>query len=62
MQEAFNAMERAPQPVICAVHGACIGGAIDMIAAADVRFASAETLFSIKVRPPARLALAVCGC
>ena len=49
MQEAFNAIERAPQPVICAIHGACIGGAIDMIAAADVRLASAETVFSIKV-------------
>lgn len=49
MQEAFNAIERAPQPVVSAIHGACIGGAIDMVAACDVRLASAETVFSIKV-------------
>ena len=49
MQEAFTAIERAPQPVVSAIHGACIGGAIDMIAACDVRLASAETVFSIKV-------------
>lgn len=48
MQEAFNAIERAPQPVVCAVHGACIGGAVDMIAACDIRLASQETVFSIK--------------
>lgn len=49
MQEAFNAIERAPQPVVSAIHGACIGGGIDMIAACDIRIASAETIFSIKV-------------
>lgn len=54
MQEAFNAMERAPQPVVAAIHGACIGGAIDMVAAADVRLASQETVFSIKVRTDGR--------
>lgn len=48
MQEAFTAIERIPQPVIAAIHGACIGGGIDLIAACDIRYASAETVFSIK--------------
>lgn len=48
MQEAFNAIERIPQPVVAAIHGACIGGGIDLIAACDIRYACAETIFSIK--------------
>lgn len=48
MQDAFNAIEKIPQPVIAAIHGACIGGGIDLIAACDIRLASAETVFSIK--------------
>lgn len=48
MQDAFNAIEKIPQPVIAAIHGACIGGGIDLIAACDIRLASVETVFSIK--------------
>ena len=48
MQDAFNAIEKIPQPVIAAIHGACIGGGIDLIAACDIRLASTETVFSIK--------------
>lgn len=48
MQEAFNAIERVPQPVIAAVHGACIGAGVDLISACDIRLASAEAVFSIK--------------
>lgn len=48
LQDAFSALERAPFPVIAAVHGACIGGAIDMITACDLRIASADAFFSIE--------------
>ena len=34
-------------PVVAAVHGACVGGAIDLITAADVRFASADAVFRV---------------
>lgn len=47
-QEAFNAVERCRLPVVAAVQGACIGGAVDLICAADVRFASADAFLSIK--------------
>lgn len=47
MQEAFNAIERAPFPVIAAVHGVCMGAGLDLIAACDFRYASALATFSI---------------
>jgi len=48
MQESFNAIEKCPQPVIAAIHGACIGGGIDMITACDIRMCSADAWYSIK--------------
>eukprot|EP00475_Leptophrys_vorax_P006551 TRINITY_DN14065_c0_g1_i1.p1 TRINITY_DN14065_c0_g1~~TRINITY_DN14065_c0_g1_i1.p1 ORF type:complete len:301 (+),score=89.36 TRINITY_DN14065_c0_g1_i1:71-904(+) len=48
MQDAFNAIEACRKPVIAAVHGACIGGGVDMIAACDVRLASKTAFISIK--------------
>ncbi len=47
-QEGFTAIERCPKPVIAAVHGACIGGGVDMICAADVRLASSDAYFCVK--------------
>merc|ERR1711937_593539 len=37
-QDAFTAIEKCGKPVIACVHNACIGGGIEMISAADVRF------------------------
>lgn len=48
LQDTFNAIERARFPVIAAIHGACIGGAIDLITACDLRIASAEAFFAIE--------------
>lgn len=48
LQGAFNAMERVRFPVIAAIHGACIGGGIDMITACDIRLASKDAFFSIE--------------
>lgn len=47
-QAAFNAIEACRVPVIAAIHGACVGGAVDMIAACDVRLCSADASFCIK--------------
>jgi enoyl-CoA hydratase/carnithine racemase len=38
MQDAFNVFEECRKPVIAAIHGACIGGAIDMVTACDLRY------------------------
>jgi len=40
---------QCPKPVIAVVHGACIGGGIDMITATDIRIASKDAYFQIKV-------------
>ena len=48
LQEAFSAIERTRFPVIAAIHGACIGGGIDMISACDMRIATTDATFSIE--------------
>ena len=48
LQGAFDAIEALPVPVVAVVHGACFGGAIDLITACDVRWAAAGSRFSVK--------------
>lgn len=48
LQDTFTALEKARFPVIAAVHGACIGAAIDLICACDMRIAAENTKFSIE--------------
>jgi enoyl-CoA hydratase len=48
LQEVFNIIERARFPVLAAVHGGCIGGALDLIASCDCRYATEDAFFSIK--------------
>lgn len=48
LQATFNTLERSRIPVIAAVHGACIGGAFDMVAACDMRYATADATFKIQ--------------
>jgi enoyl-CoA hydratase len=48
LQNAFTALETCRKPVLAAVHGLCIGGGLDLIAACDMRYASQETKFSLK--------------
>lgn len=48
LQDSFTALERARVPVLAAVHGGCIGGAVDMVCAADMRYASADAFFVVQ--------------
>ncbi|MBM4266134.1 MAG: crotonase/enoyl-CoA hydratase family protein [Deltaproteobacteria bacterium] len=48
LQESFTALEKARMPVIAAVHGGCIGGAVDMISACDMRYATRDAFFCIQ--------------
>lgn len=54
MQAAISAVADCRKPVIAAVSGWCVGGGVDLIAACDIRLASAEARFSIR---EARLAI-----
>ncbi|KAM9317906.1 delta(3,5)-Delta(2,4)-dienoyl-CoA isomerase, mitochondrial isoform 2-T2 [Pholidichthys leucotaenia] len=47
-QETFSVIEKCPKPVIVAVHGACIGGGIDMITACDIRLCTQDAWFQVK--------------
>ncbi|MBF6468060.1 crotonase/enoyl-CoA hydratase family protein [Nocardia beijingensis] len=48
MQASITAVADCRKPVIAAVSGWCIGGGLDLIAAADIRYASAEAKFSLR--------------
>ena len=48
MQSNLTAIERCRKPVLAAVHSSCIGGAVDMISCCDMRYCSAQAVFSIK--------------
>jgi enoyl-CoA hydratase len=48
LQRSLSSLEEARMPVLAAVQGGCIGGAIDMITAADCRYATADAFFCIQ--------------
>ena len=48
MQDTLTSLERCRKPVLAAIHGACVGGGIDLICAADMRYCSADAYFCIK--------------
>lgn len=48
LQDTLTSLERCRKPVIAAIHGACIGGGIDLICCADLRYSSADAHFSVK--------------
>lgn len=48
LQDSFNAMEEIRIPVLACVQGGVIGGAVDMICAADSRYCTEDAFFTIK--------------
>ncbi len=48
MQATFTKLESLRIPVIVALHGGCIGGAVDMVTACCIRYASADAFFCIQ--------------
>lgn len=48
LQRSFTCLEEARMPVLAAVQGGCIGGAVDMVTACDMRYASADAFFCIQ--------------
>lgn len=46
--DCFSALDEARFPVICAVQGGCIGGALDLATACDIRVCSADAFFTVQ--------------
>lgn len=47
LQACFTAAETGRAPVIAAVHGACVGAAVDLACACDIRLAAADAFFQV---------------
>ena len=48
LQDSFSCLEKARIPVLAAIQGGCIGGAVDMVTACDMRYASEDAFFCIQ--------------
>jgi len=48
LQWSFTALEKARVPVIAAVQGGVIGGAVDLVTACDMRYATADSFFCVQ--------------
>lgn len=48
IQHSFNALEEARVPVLFALHGGVIGGAVDMVTAGDIRWCTKDSMFCIQ--------------
>ena len=48
LQDCFTQMEKLRIPVLSAIQGGCIGGAVDMVCASDSRYCTEEAFFTVK--------------
>ena len=48
LQQTLTSLEDIRLPVLAAIHGGCIGGALDLVCAADSRYCTADAYFTIK--------------
>ena len=48
LQYTISCLEKARMPVIAAIQGACIGGAVDLVTACDIRYAAKDAFFCIQ--------------
>jgi len=48
LQDVCTALEEVRIPVLTAIQGGCIGGAVDLVCASDSRYCTEEAFFSIK--------------
>ncbi len=47
LQGQVSAAEKCRKPVLAAIHGACVGGAVDIVTACDMRYCTADAFFAV---------------
>jgi enoyl-CoA hydratase len=48
LQDCLSSIERCRKPVLAAIHGVCIGGAVDLVTCCDMRYAASGAQFSVR--------------
>ena len=48
LQDCFSCLDQARMPVLVAIQGGCIGGAVDMTSACDIRYATEDAFFCVQ--------------
>ncbi len=48
LMDCFTALDEARFPTVCAIQGGCIGGALDLATACDLRVCSADAFFTVQ--------------
>ena len=48
LQDSFSCLDEARMPVIAAIQGGCVGGAVDMTSACDIRYCTSDAFFVIQ--------------
>ncbi len=48
LQDCFTQLEKMRIPVLTAIQGGCIGGAVDMVCASDSRYCTSDAFFTVK--------------
>lgn len=48
LQDTLTSLERCRKPVLAAIHAGCVGGGVDLVSCADMRYCSADAYFTIK--------------
>ncbi|HYE44577.1 MAG TPA: crotonase/enoyl-CoA hydratase family protein [Caulobacter sp.] len=48
LQDVISCLDEARMPVIAAIQGGCVGGAVDLTSSADIRYCTADAFFVIQ--------------
>jgi enoyl-CoA hydratase len=48
LMDCFTALDEARFPIVCAIQGGCVGGALDLATACDIRVCSADAFFTVQ--------------
>ena len=48
LQDVISSLDHCRKPVLAAIHGACVGGGVDLVTAADMRYCTEDARFIVK--------------